>query len=60
MDCAGLEMSDAGGNGANGAGRAQGPDFAEIRKIIADFRAPDIDAVLATRERDASLTKPPG
>lgn len=60
MECAGLEMSDAGGNGANGTGRTQGPDFAEIRKIIADFRAPDIDAVLATRERDASLTKPPG
>ena len=53
-------MSDTGGNGANGAGRTKGPDFSEIRKIIADFPAPDIDAVLATREREGNLTKPPG
>lgn len=53
-------MSDTGGNGANGAGRSQGPDFAEIRKIISDFSAPDVEAVLATREREAVLTKPPG
>ena len=53
-------MSNTGGNGANGAGRSGGPDFSEIRKIIADFPAPDIDAVLATREREGNLTKPPG
>ncbi len=53
-------MSDTGGNGANGAGGGQGPDFAEIRKIIAEFPAPDVEAVLATREREAVLTKPQG
>ncbi len=53
-------MSETGGNGANGAGGGQGPDFAEIRKIIAEFPAPDVEAVLATREREAVLTKPQG
>ena len=53
-------MSDTGENGANGFGRGQGPDFAEIRKIISEFSAPDVDAVLATREREVILTKPPG
>ena len=53
-------MSDTGGQGANGAGRGSGPAFSEIRKIIADFQAPDLDAVLATRARDGNLTKPPG
>jgi len=52
------------GNGSNGSGEASGrrdgPDFAEIRNIIADFPAPDVEAVLQTRDREATLTKPPG
>ncbi|MBT3808802.1 MAG: hypothetical protein HOF99_04815, partial [Rhodospirillaceae bacterium] len=49
------------GNGANGAGNGPGgPDFNEIRKLIADMPAPDIAAVEATRAREAELTKPPG
>ena len=55
-------MSDTGANGkdANGGGGSGGPDFAEIRKIISELPTPDVEAALATRTHDATLTKPPG
>ena len=55
-------MSDTGANGkdANGGGGSGGPNFAEIRKIISELPTPDVEAALATRTHDATLTKPPG
>ncbi len=52
-------MSDT-GNGTNGTSRSDGPDFAEIRKLIGEMPGPDTAAAGATREREAELTKPPG
>jgi nicotinate-nucleotide--dimethylbenzimidazole phosphoribosyltransferase len=52
-------MNDNDANG-QGDGRSEGPDFAEIRKIVAELPGPDRPAFEAAVAREGQLTKPAG